>query len=162
MKGTLLEKYLTMSKAEFATYLRSSPPFSDEEDPMREAYRYAEVSDPSLTCLFPNSGLQSEKFVMRSQLDCVDRRLPGTGVFDIKTRACLPVRMDILNWEVCRLLFPSSFPLKTQKENSGYLIKSAQGLVESFEREYYDLIRSAFLKYGYVGLGSVFFIFFSR
>jgi hypothetical protein len=37
---------------------------------------------------------------MRSQLDCVDRRLPGTGVFDIKTRACLPVRMDILNWEV--------------------------------------------------------------
>ncbi|KAJ7935565.1 mitochondrial protein Pet127-domain-containing protein [Mycena leptocephala] len=80
--GTLLEKFLTMSKAEFGTYLR---------------------------------------------------RLPGTGVFDIKTRACLPVRMDILNWE----------------ENSGYLIKSAHGLVESFEREYYDLIRSAFLKYGF-------------
>ncbi|KAJ6508893.1 Pet127-domain-containing protein [Mycena sanguinolenta] len=116
--GTLLEKFLTMSKAEFATYLRSSPALGDEqEDPMREAYRYA----------------KSEKFVMRSQLDCVDRRLPGTGVFDIKTRACLPVRMDILNWE----------------ENSGYLIKTGQGLVESFEREYYDLIRSAFLKYGF-------------
>lgn len=43
---------------------------------------------------------------MRSQLDCVDKRLPGTGVFDIKTRACLPVRMDILNWEVsCTLYF---------------------------------------------------------
>ncbi|KAF8208860.1 mitochondrial protein Pet127-domain-containing protein [Mycena galopus ATCC 62051] len=107
-----------MSQEEFATYLRSSPPIGEEEeDPMREAYRYA----------------KSPKFVMRSQLDCVDRRLPGTGVFDIKTRACLPVRMDILNWE----------------ENSGYLIKSAQGLVESFEREYYDLIRSAFLKYGF-------------
>ncbi|KAJ7459785.1 RNA processing-related protein, mitochondrial RNA degradation [Mycena latifolia] len=116
--GTLLEKFVTMSKQEFATYLRSTPPVGDVvEDPMREAYRYA----------------KSEKFVMRSQLDCVDRRLPGTGVFDIKTRACLPVRMDILNWE----------------ENSGYLIKSAQGLVESFEREYYDLIRSAFLKYGF-------------
>ncbi|KAF7346212.1 hypothetical protein MSAN_01848100 [Mycena sanguinolenta] len=116
--GTLLEKFLTMSKAEFATYLRSSPALVDEEeDPMREAYRYA----------------KSEKFVMRSQLDCVDRRLPGTGVFDIKTRACLPVRMDILNWE----------------ENSGYVIKTGQGLVESFEREYYDLIRSAFLKYGF-------------
>ncbi|KAF7365292.1 hypothetical protein MVEN_00401000 [Mycena venus] len=116
--GTLLEKFLTMSKAEFTTYLRASPPLGEEEeDPMREAYRYA----------------KSEKFVMRSQLDCVDRRLPGTGVFDIKTRACLPVRMDILNWE----------------ENSGYLIKSAQGLMESFEREYYDLIRSAFLKYGF-------------
>ncbi|KAJ7147506.1 RNA processing-related protein, mitochondrial RNA degradation [Mycena crocata] len=115
--GTLLEKFMTMSKVEFDTYLRSSPPFDGDEDPMREAYRYA----------------KSEKFVMRSQLDCVDKRLPGTGVFDIKTRACLPVRMDILNWE----------------ENSGYMIKSAQGLVESFEREYYDLIRSAFLKYGF-------------
>ncbi|KAJ6619466.1 mitochondrial protein Pet127-domain-containing protein [Mycena sp. CBHHK59/15] len=115
--GTLLEKFLTMSKAEFSTYLRSSPPFDAEEEPMREAYRYA----------------KSEKFVMRSQLDCVDRRLPGTGVFDIKTRACLPVRMDILNHE----------------ENSGYMIRSAQGLYESFEREYYDLIRSAFLKYGF-------------
>ncbi|KAJ6584886.1 mitochondrial protein Pet127-domain-containing protein [Mycena capillaripes] len=115
--GTLLEKFVTMSKAEFDTYLRSSPAMDGEEDPMKEAFRYA----------------KSEKFVMRSQLDCVDKRLPGTGVFDIKTRACLPVRMDILNWE----------------ENSGYLIKSAQGLVESFEREYYDLIRSAFLKYGF-------------
>ncbi|KAJ7254384.1 mitochondrial protein Pet127-domain-containing protein [Mycena haematopus] len=107
--GTLLEKFLTMSKAEFATYLRSTPALVEkQEDLMREAYRYA----------------KSEKFVMRSQLDCVDRRLPGTGVFDIKTRACLP-------------------------ENSGYLIKSGQGLLESFEREYYDLIRSAFLKYGF-------------
>ena len=70
---------------------------------------------------------------MRSQLDCQDPRLPGTGVFDIKTRACLPVRMDILNYE----------------ENSGYLIRQMHGLVESFEREYFDLIRSAFLKYRY-------------
>ncbi|KAJ7644071.1 mitochondrial protein Pet127-domain-containing protein [Roridomyces roridus] len=115
--GTLLEKFLTMSKAEFGTYLRSSPAVEGQDDPTREAYRYS----------------QSEKFVMRSQLDGVDTRLPGTGVFDIKTRACLPVRMDILNWE----------------ENSGYMIKTAQGLVESFEREYYDLIRSAFLKYGF-------------
>ncbi|KAJ7175787.1 mitochondrial protein Pet127-domain-containing protein [Mycena filopes] len=115
--GTLLEKFLTMSEAEFSTYLRSSPPRAEEEDPRREAYRYA----------------KSKNFVMRSQLDGVDRRLPGTGVFDIKTRACLPIRLDILNWE----------------ENSGYVIKFAQGLVESFEREYYDLIRSAFLKYGF-------------
>ena len=38
---------------------------------------------------------------MRSQLDGVDKRLPGTGVFDIKTRAALPIRMDIMNYEVC-------------------------------------------------------------
>jgi hypothetical protein len=37
---------------------------------------------------------------MRSQLDCHDSRLPGTGVFDIKTRACLPIRLDLLNFEV--------------------------------------------------------------
>lgn len=37
---------------------------------------------------------------MRSQLDCQDQRLPGTGVFDIKTRACISLRMDILNHEV--------------------------------------------------------------
>ena len=68
---------------------------------------------------------------MRSQLDCHDSRLPGTGVFDIKTRAVLPIRMDILNYE----------------ENSGYQIRSQYGIMESFEREYYDLIRSGFLKY---------------
>ena len=71
---------------------------------------------------------------MRSQLDCVDPRLPGTGVFDMKTRACMAIRMDLLNFE----------------ESSGYLIRQQHGLLESFEREYYDLIRSAFLKYRYV------------
>lgn len=70
---------------------------------------------------------------MRSQLDCQDTRLPGTGVFDIKTRACVPTRLDVLNYE----------------EHAGYLIKKQHGLFESFEREYYDLIRSAFLKYRY-------------
>jgi len=37
---------------------------------------------------------------MRSQLDCVDPRLPGTGVFDVKTRAATPIRLDLLNFEV--------------------------------------------------------------
>ena len=37
---------------------------------------------------------------MRSQLDCVDNRLPGTGVFDLKTRAAVPIRLDMLNYEV--------------------------------------------------------------
>ncbi|KAF4577114.1 hypothetical protein EYR36_005101 [Pleurotus pulmonarius] len=114
--GTLLEKFLTTSPQEFKSHLRSTP--SDPEvNPKREAYRYA----------------KSNSFVMRSQLDCQDPRLPGTGVFDIKTRAALPIRMDVLNYE----------------ENSGYLIRTLQGPLESFEREYYDLIRSAFLKYSF-------------
>lgn len=77
--------------------------------------------------------IQSRRLVMRSQLDCHDPRLPGTGVFDLKTRAALPVRMDIMNY----------------KQHSTYLIRSLQGELESFEREYHDLIRSAFLKYDF-------------
>ncbi|TFK40597.1 mitochondrial protein Pet127-domain-containing protein [Crucibulum laeve] len=115
--GTLLEKFITMTREEFSTYMRTSDTPPPPKDPRREAFRFA----------------KSKRFVMRSQLDCQDPRLPGTGVFDIKTRACVPIRMDILNFE----------------ENSGYLIKHQYGLLESFEKEYYDLIRSAFLKYSF-------------
>lgn len=44
----------------------------------------------------------------------------------------------------------SRTPLIQNKENTGYQIKRQTGLFESFEREYYDLIRSAFLKFQYV------------
>ncbi|KIL67829.1 hypothetical protein M378DRAFT_177093 [Amanita muscaria Koide BX008] len=115
--GTLLEKYLTMSPEDFTACMRSSPPQEQVTDPTKDAFRYA----------------KSDRFVMRSQLDCQDTRLPGSGVFDIKTRACLPIRLDILNFE----------------EHSGYLIRSQYGTIESFEKEYYDLIRSAFLKYSF-------------
>ncbi|KAG2127544.1 mitochondrial protein Pet127-domain-containing protein [Suillus bovinus] len=116
--GTLLEKFLTVPEPEFKTLLRSSPALPEgEEDKRREAYRYA----------------KSDRFLMRSQLDCVDPRLPGTGVFDVKTRAAVPIRLDLLNFE----------------ENSGYLIRTLHGPLESFEKEYYDLIRSAFLKYSF-------------
>ncbi|KAG1787452.1 RNA processing-related protein, mitochondrial RNA degradation [Suillus plorans] len=116
--GTLLEKFVTVPEPEFKTFLRSSPALAEgEEDKRREAYRYA----------------KSDRFLMRSQLDCVDPRLPGTGVFDVKTRAAVPIRLDLLNFE----------------ENSGYLIRTLHGPLESFEKEYYDLIRSAFLKYSF-------------
>ncbi|KAF9077594.1 mitochondrial protein Pet127-domain-containing protein [Rhodocollybia butyracea] len=115
--GHLLEKYLTTPSENFLSYMRSQlpPPPKNPDGPTKEAYRYS----------------KSEKYVMRSQLDCHDTRLPGTGVFDIKTRACLPLRFDLLNF----------------KESSGYMIRQNIGWLESFEREYYDLIRSAFLKY---------------
>ena len=70
---------------------------------------------------------------MRSQLDCHDSRLPGTGVFDLKTRAVLPTRLDLMNY----------------KQHSTHLIRTIQGEMESFEREYHDLMRSAFLKYSF-------------
>lgn len=34
-----------------------------------------------------------------------------------------------------------------EQEGSGYLLRSLHGRYESFESEYYDLIKSAFLKY---------------
>ncbi|EKM79419.1 hypothetical protein AGABI1DRAFT_59024 [Agaricus bisporus var. burnettii JB137-S8] len=114
--GTLLEKFLTVPKEQFAGYLRSNTDVAlPEKSTMRDAFRFS----------------KSDKFIMRSQLDCRDPRLPGTGVFDIKTRACISIRLDLFNFE----------------ENSGYLIRKQYGRYESFEREYYDLIRSAFLKY---------------
>jgi len=118
VQGTLLEKFLTTSPDEFSVLLKSTPLSEDHIASLqqeREAYRYA----------------KSDQFVMRSQLDCYDPRLPGTGVFDIKTRACVPTRLDVLNYQ----------------EHTGYTIKTLQGELESFEKEYYDLIRSAFLKY---------------
>lgn len=149
-QGTVLEKFLTMPKEQFSRLLRSSPDPTEEPESKREAYRYSKVYI-SYTILAPAdrlfvflSGLcfQSDKFVMRSQLDCYDSRLPGTGVFDIKTRAAVPIRLDLMNYE----------------ENSGYIIRTLQGPLESFEKEYYDLIRSAFLKYRYVELLSMSFI----
>lgn len=47
---------------------------------------------------------KSDKFVMRSQLDAQDSRLPGTGVFDIKTRAAVAIRYDPLNYHVSSML----------------------------------------------------------
>lgn len=40
---------------------------------------------------------QANKILMRSQLDCFDSRLPRK-TFDIKTRAVVAVRMDVLNY----------------------------------------------------------------
>jgi len=41
---------------------------------------------------------------MRSQLDAHDPRLPGSGVFDIKTRATIAIRKDPYNHEVSYLV----------------------------------------------------------
>ncbi|KAF4617875.1 hypothetical protein D9613_006069 [Agrocybe pediades] len=115
--GTLLENFLTKTPEQFRKFMRFEAAPENTSPPLREAYRFA----------------KSNSMVMRSQLDCHDPRLPGTGVFDIKTRACVTVRMDILNYQ----------------ENAGYMITAQHGVLESFEKEYYDLIRSAFLKYNF-------------
>lgn len=116
MLGKSMEKLLTLDTQDFEKYRKSNPDkVPEEERKAPEAYHYSTMGD----------------FIMRSQLDAQDPRLPGTGMFDLKTRAVVSVRMEAANYE----------------QGSGYQIKSRQGAWESFEREYFDMIRSAFLKY---------------
>ncbi|KAJ5669236.1 mitochondrial translation protein [Penicillium macrosclerotiorum] len=115
--GKSMEKLLTMPKEDFERYRRSSENkiSAEEEQAIPESYHYSTFGD----------------FIMRSQLDAYDPRLPGTGMFDLKTRAVVSIRMDAKNFE----------------HGLGYEIKHRFGAFESFEREYYDMIRAAFLKY---------------
>lgn len=116
MLGRSLEKLLTLPKEEYEMYRRSkSHQLTDKQKNSDNSFHYTMLGD----------------FIMRSQLDAHDSRLPGEGMFDIKTRAVLPVRMDAQGYE----------------KGKDYEIRGKFGNYESFEREYFDMIRSAFLKY---------------
>jgi hypothetical protein len=114
--GRSLEKLFTLEKDEFERYRKSNQTqFSEEERSAPESYHYSEMGN----------------FLMRSQLDAHDPRLPGTGMFDLKTRAVVSIRMNTSRHE----------------DGLGYQIKERFGGWESYEREFFDMIRSAFLKY---------------
>lgn len=116
MLGKSMEKLLTLETEDYERYRKSNPnQVTEEESSAPESFHYSTMGD----------------FLMRSQLDAHDARLPGTGMFDLKTRAVVSVRMDVQNFE----------------QGVGYQIKDRQGTYESYEREYYDMIRAAFLKY---------------
>ena len=115
--GKSMEKLLTSDKEEFERYRKTDDAAKDAEmkSTQPEAYHY--------------SGLG--QFLLRSQLDAYDSRLPGTGTFDLKTRAVAAVRMMV----------------RAHEKGVGYQIRDRYGTWESYEREYFDMIRSAFLKY---------------
>ncbi|KAK4931449.1 hypothetical protein LTR49_002150 [Elasticomyces elasticus] len=117
MLGKSMEKLLTLPKEHFERYRRDNTddPITAVEKEEPEAFEYTAMGD----------------FLMRSQLDAHDSRLPGTGMFDLKTRAVLPIRMDTEEYE--KML--------------GYELFTLQGTWESYEREYYDMLRSTMLKY---------------
>ena len=115
MLGKSLEKFLTLETGQFERYRKSNPDMPEEDRNEPESYHYS-----------AQGGV-----LMRAQLDAHDSRLPGTGMFDLKTRAVVSIRMDAMNYQ----------------EGSGYQIRQQHGEWESFEREYFDMIRSAFLKY---------------
>lgn len=83
-----------------------------------ETYHYSKIDD----------------FILRSQLDAYDPRLPGTGVFDLKTRAVAAIRHDLSYVE-------------KNNNYTGYEIDKVYGEFESLEREFFELIRSTLLKY---------------
>lgn len=72
---------------------------------------------------------------MRSQLDCHDPRLPGTGTFDIKTRACVTVRHDRANYLVRQSVLPLLFWLQKarrgQKTDPAGLSRQAVHMIYS-------------------------------
>jgi len=73
-----------------------------------------------------------DKILLRSQIDCGGKDKSGKDiVFEIKTRAVAPIRYDVFNY----------------MDYLDYEVNSLHGIHSSYEREFYDLIRGAFLKY---------------
>lgn len=113
--GHCLEVLLTNPEDEFVKYRKDSTGENPQVAP--STYNYASYGD----------------FLMRSQLDCYDERLPGNGTFDLKTRATTNIRYSSKD---------------ASKVNNDYQIWKLTGDYESFEKEFKDLIRTgAMLKY---------------
>lgn len=116
--GNSLETLLTTPEVEYDLYHKSrSHKLEPSLKTSTNTYNYTSCGD----------------FMMRSQLDCFDPRLPGTGMFDLKTRAVCAVRHDMDFVQV--------------SDGTDYVIRKLYGEFESFEREWYDLVRSSLLKY---------------
>lgn len=114
--GKSMEKFLTLDKGDYEKYRKEhSHRLTEDDKNSPESFHYTTFGD----------------FLMRSQLDAYDPRLPGTGMYDLKTRAVVSIRKDASEFE----------------GGLGYEIKTRHGEWESYEREYYDMCRAAFLKY---------------
>lgn len=117
--GHCLEALLTTEETEFKEKYELVDGIKQERQQDVSAYNYSTYGN----------------FVMRSQLDCIDPRLPGNGTFDLKTRASCSVRYN------------SRDPTIAQNK---YQIWKLNGEYESFEKEFKDLVRTgALLKYAY-------------
>lgn len=112
--GHELEVMLTSSEDEFETFRKNSGLPSPSAS---HTYHYTAIGN----------------MLMRSQLDCKDSRLPGTGVFDLKTRAVCAIRHDLDYAQI--------------HDGSNYHITKLDGEYESYSREWHDLIRSSLFKY---------------
>ena len=106
-----------------------------EEDEFRRLFVRQGEGLPSAAAAEASAGteaynyLHAGSFVLRSQLDAQDR---DAGIFDLKTRATVAVRYNVASFY----------------NHLDYRLSKLRGPEASFEREFYDMIRSAFLKYG--------------
>ncbi|KAF1813530.1 Pet127-domain-containing protein [Eremomyces bilateralis CBS 781.70] len=114
--GHSLEKLLVLPADDYETYRRTSPALSKGVDEVPEGYHFS----------------SSDKILLRSQLDAKDPRMPGTGVFDLKTRAVLSLRHA---------------PSEKFEDYLGYELRQSQGNWMSYEREFHDMMRATMLKY---------------
>jgi len=118
--GKSMERMLTMEPQQFMDSMVlmdgvDRPPIGD----VREPYLFVLVNN---------------KVILRSQLDCISHDAPRVNkVFDLKTRATLPIRLDVEN----------------HKRYLEYRVTKERGIFHSFEREWWDMARSAFLKYSF-------------
>ncbi|KAJ1499958.1 hypothetical protein HMI56_004114, partial [Coelomomyces lativittatus] len=110
--GRSMESMLTKSRQEFTMHLKKT--------------ETSVLKKPMESYFFGKAG----RLLLRAQLDCYDPRLPRR-IFDLKTRAAFPIRMDAQHYDDYLL----------------YHITKTYGFLGSFEREYFDMMRSAFLKY---------------
>jgi len=124
--GHVLESFLTMEPDQFEK-LMVRPPNGKELTQEQATARHEAATAPQIY-----NFLQVGDCLFRSQLDCYD---PATGrVFDIKTRATAGIRYNIENY-------------KEHLDTKQACIDSLLGLWSSYEREYYDLVRSKFLPF---------------
>lgn len=113
--GVCMETLLTNPEDEFVKYRKDN----------------TEEAPPSPSNSYNYSSFGS--FLMRSQLDCFDERLPGNGTFDLKTRASTNIRYNSHDPNV---------------GETDYQIFKLTGQYESYEKEFRDLVKTgALLKY---------------
>jgi hypothetical protein len=125
--GKSLERHLTYSGPDFERIFVLQRDEQGQLIPKPEAA--AEVPKEEAHHFMACNGL-----LLRSQLDCEDPRVRSDKkVFDLKTRATLPIRLDVGNYH----------------EYTDYRVTHRTGRYNSFEREFYDMARTAFLKYSY-------------
>jgi hypothetical protein len=115
--GHSMERMLTMKPEEFCRKV------------LRLQHRWPGDATPKVAAEQAFNYSRCGDFMLRAQIDC---RHPRTDEpFDLKTRAAAPIRWDLDNY----------------RDYLEYRITQLRGPMYSYEREFYDMIRSVFIKY---------------